>query len=235
MLTQTPRSPSSSGSFSLIAAAARRSTLKVPIRLTLTTLEKNSRLWGPPLWATRSAQPIAGAADRDPQAAAGAAARSTAAATALSSVTSASTKVAARPARRQRLALLGVEVGDRTRRPPASSARAVASPSPEAPPATCRTRPRVSAARRSSRRCHRRSRAASAPAAAEPSSASRAVALLVRTGPRTRHASGARVVSAPCASSAEATVSYASRCTVSGEKAGRQTATYSAPSASGDE
>ncbi len=55
---QTPRSPSSSGSFSLIAAAAKRSTLKVPIRLTLTTLEKNSRLWGPPLCATRSAQPM---------------------------------------------------------------------------------------------------------------------------------------------------------------------------------
>ena len=35
MLTQTPRSPSSSGSLSTIAAAASRSTLKVPIRLTL--------------------------------------------------------------------------------------------------------------------------------------------------------------------------------------------------------
>ena len=95
MLTQTPRSPSSSGSFPLIAAAARRRTLKVPIRLTLTTLEKNSRLWGPPLWATRSAQPIPAQQTEirsppspDP------AARSTAAATAVSSVTSASTKVA---------------------------------------------------------------------------------------------------------------------------------------------
>ncbi len=58
VLTQTPRSPSVSGSLSPIAAEAIRRTLKVPIRLTLTTLEKNSRLWGPPLWATRSAQPI---------------------------------------------------------------------------------------------------------------------------------------------------------------------------------
>ena len=48
-VTQTPRSPSASVSFSLIAAAAKRSTLKVRIRFTLTTLEKNSRLWGPPL------------------------------------------------------------------------------------------------------------------------------------------------------------------------------------------
>ena len=50
---------------------ARRSTLKVPIRLTLITLWKISRSCGPCLPAVRWAQPMPGAADRDPQAALG--------------------------------------------------------------------------------------------------------------------------------------------------------------------
>ena len=55
---QTPRSPSSSGSLSDIAAQARRSTLKVPTRLTLITLWKISRSCGPCLEAVRWAQPM---------------------------------------------------------------------------------------------------------------------------------------------------------------------------------
>ena len=124
-MTQTPRSPPSSGSFSLIAAAARRSTLKVPIRLTLTTLEKNSRLWGPPLCATRSAQPIPAQQTEMRRPPPCEAARSTAADTASASVTSASTKLALTQLGRQRLALLGVEVGDHRpwRRPRPAPAR----------------------------------------------------------------------------------------------------------------
>ena len=42
MLTQTPRSPSAPGSLPIIAAAAQRSTLIVPSRLTAITLAKSS-------------------------------------------------------------------------------------------------------------------------------------------------------------------------------------------------
>ena len=135
MLTQTPRSPSASGSFPLIEAAARRSTLKLPIRFTAMTLEKYSRLWGPPLCATRSAQPIpAQQTDirRPPPALA---ARSTAVPTASASVTFVSTKSApisaasASPFSALRSAMT-------TLAPASASAREVAAPSPEAPPAT---------------------------------------------------------------------------------------------------
>ena len=43
VLTTTPRSPVSVGSVAAIAAAARRSTLKVPIRLIEMTVENRSR------------------------------------------------------------------------------------------------------------------------------------------------------------------------------------------------
>ena len=135
---------SPSGSFSLIAAAASRRTLKLPIRLTLTTLEKYSRLCGAALVASRSAQPIPAQQTETRSPPSAAAACSTAAPTASASVTSAATKPAA-DLRRQRLALLRVEVGDRPPRPrPSASARAVASPSPEAPPATNAPAPRTS-------------------------------------------------------------------------------------------
>src|SRR5215213_8804915 len=52
-MTTTPRSPSSSGSPAAIAAAPRRSTLKVPIRFTRTTVSKGWSCAGPCL-PTRS-------------------------------------------------------------------------------------------------------------------------------------------------------------------------------------
>ena len=52
----------------------------MPIRLTLTTLAKYSRLWGPPLWATRSAQPMPAQQTEIRRPPSAAAARSTAAA-----------------------------------------------------------------------------------------------------------------------------------------------------------
>ena len=128
--------------------AARRSTLKVPIRLTLITLWKISRSCGPA--CRRCAAP-----SRSPRSRPRSAARrrrrrgSTAACTCSGSMTFASTKLARSPSSRgQRLALLGVEVGDHdaTRRR-ACRARAVAAPSPEAPPATSALAPSIFTAR----------------------------------------------------------------------------------------
>ena len=65
---QTPRSSSSSGSLSFIAVAAKRSTLKVPIRLIRSTVSNGISWCGPRLDAVRSAQPTPGAADADAQA-----------------------------------------------------------------------------------------------------------------------------------------------------------------------
>ena len=117
MLTKTPRSPSSSGSFSLIAAAARLQHVEGADQVDLDHLREHLEVVGAALVGDPLGPADAGAADRDPQAAVGVAARSTAAATASASVTSASTKVA--PLAQlggERLALLGVEVGDRHRR-----------------------------------------------------------------------------------------------------------------------
>ena len=47
VLTTTPRCPSASAGSRLIASAARRSTLNVPIRLTPTTVRNRSRSCGP--------------------------------------------------------------------------------------------------------------------------------------------------------------------------------------------
>ena len=80
-----------------IAAAARRSTLKVPIRLIEITLVNISRLCGPPLWATRSAQPTPAQQTEIRRPPSAPAARSTAAATGSASVTSASTNSARSP------------------------------------------------------------------------------------------------------------------------------------------
>ena len=137
MLTQTPRSPSSSASLSLIAAAARRSTLKVPIRLIWITFVNISRLCGPPLWATRSAQPTPAQQTEIRRPPSPSAARSTAAATASASVTSVATKLAASPSSAASASpFSALRSAIVTAAPAATSARAVASPSPEAPPAT---------------------------------------------------------------------------------------------------
>ena len=55
---RTPRSPSASGSLASIADAAKRSTLKVPIRLTRTTDSNGSSACGPREPAVFSAQPM---------------------------------------------------------------------------------------------------------------------------------------------------------------------------------
>ena len=55
---QTPRSPWSSGSLASIAAAASRSTLKVPIRLTRMTVSNGSKACGAGGPAIFSAQPM---------------------------------------------------------------------------------------------------------------------------------------------------------------------------------
>ena len=90
--------------------------MKVPIRLTLITLEKISRSCGPCLPAVRCAQPIPAQQTEIRRPPSASAAASTAAWTGSSSVTSASTKRAAlAELGGQRLALLGVEVGDHDR------------------------------------------------------------------------------------------------------------------------
>ena len=60
-MTTAPRSPPSSGSFAAIAAARSRSTLKVPIRFTRTTVSNGWSAAGPSLPTVRSAQPMPGA------------------------------------------------------------------------------------------------------------------------------------------------------------------------------
>ena len=104
---QTPRSPSSSGSLASIAAAASRSTLKVPIRFTRMTASNGSNECGPRLPAVFSAQPMPAQQTEIRSVPAA----STAAATCAASVTSHSTKRALELLG-QRRALLGVEVGD---------------------------------------------------------------------------------------------------------------------------
>src|SRR5829696_366274 len=126
-----PRSPSASGSFAAIAAAARRSTLNVPMRFTRTTVSKGWRAAAPSLPTVRSAQPIPAqdTANRSSSA------LSTAARTCASSVTSALEKLppisCASAAPRSSFTSAIV-----TRAPRAASSRDVASPRPDAPPAT---------------------------------------------------------------------------------------------------
>ena len=58
VLTHTPRSPSSSGSLASMALAAKRRTLKVPIRLMAMTTAKGSSAWGPREPAIFCANPV---------------------------------------------------------------------------------------------------------------------------------------------------------------------------------
>src|SRR3954451_8593768 len=133
-----PRSPSSSGSVRAMAAAASRSTLNVPTRLTMTVFVKPSRLWADPSRATtRSAQPMPAQLTAMRSGRSLPVASAIAACTEASSVTSVRTKVGCPPSslasswprssRRSRMV---------TAAPRATRARVVASPSPEAPPVT---------------------------------------------------------------------------------------------------
>src|SRR5919109_651255 len=131
VITIAPRSPSAPAPPAAMAAAASRRTLKVPIKFTRTTVSNGWSAAGPSLPTVRSAQPIPAqeTASLSPPAA------STAALTCSSLVTSALTKAAsssdasAAPRSSFRSAIV-------TRAPRATSSRAVASPRPEAPPAT---------------------------------------------------------------------------------------------------
>src|ERR687896_534422 len=131
VITTAPRSPSASGSPAAIAAAARRSTLKVPIRFTRTKVSNGWSAAGPSFFTVRSAHPTPrhDTASRSPST------DSTAACTCASSVTSAAmnappiSAASAPPRSSFRSATV-------TRAPRAASSRAVASPSPDAPPAT---------------------------------------------------------------------------------------------------
>ena len=145
---QTPRSAPASGSFSIIAAAAVRRTLKVPIRLTLITVSKCSRSWAPRERAMRSAQPIPAQQTEIRSPSGAAAARSTAAATAAGSVTSTGRNSPPISAARS-LPRSASRSAITTFAPATASERAVASPRPEAPPVISAPAPSILIARQS--------------------------------------------------------------------------------------
>ena len=141
---QTPRSPSSSGSLSDIAAQASRRTLKVPIRFTLITLWKISRSCGPCLEAVRWAQPIPAQQTEIRSPPGASAAASTAACTGSGSITFASMKAARSPSSEASASpFSALRSAITTEAPRSCSARAVAAPSPEAPPATSALAPSI--------------------------------------------------------------------------------------------
>src|SRR5664279_5303913 len=138
VITMTPRSPSA-GSFSSIAAAARRTTLKVPIRLMSMTFRKALRSMGPFLPTSRPGVPTPAQLTtirRSPSSWAAA----IAACTWASSRTSVAQKRTLAPSSAAR-----ASPGDEgrsmmtTAAPPSCSRRVVASPRPEAPPVTSAT------------------------------------------------------------------------------------------------
>ena len=138
MLTQTPRSPSASGSLASIAAAARRSTLKVPIRFTRTTASNGSNECGPRRPAVFSAQPMPAQQTeiRSEPAASMASATCSAFVTSHSTKRAPSSSASAAPFSALRSAIV-------ISAPAARSRRAVAAPSPDAPPATSALAPSI--------------------------------------------------------------------------------------------
>src|SRR6202046_5250656 len=135
----TPRSPSI-GSSLLIAALARRIMLKVPIRLTRTTLSKSASGWGPSRPTTRLATPTPAQLTSTRAGPCPAAAFAIAAPAEASSATSPTT---ARPptALAASSAAAGLRSKTVTFAPLAASASAVARPSPDAPPVTIAATP----------------------------------------------------------------------------------------------
>src|SRR5450631_1846002 len=134
----TPRSPST-GSFAIMAAAASRTTLKVPIRLMSMTFRKSSRFIGPFLPTTRPGVPTPAqltATRSSPSSWATA----IAAPTWVSSRTSAAQNRTLAPSSSAR-AWPGDEGRSMitTAAPPSCSRRVVASPRPDAPPVTSAT------------------------------------------------------------------------------------------------
>ena len=141
---QTPRSPESAGWTASIAADASRSTLNVPIRLTAITFSNGSSAWGPRLPATFSTQPIPAQQTEILRPPGAAAASFTAAATVLASLTSTRANLARSPSSSAtRWPLSSFRSAMTTCAPPACRRRAVASPRPDAPPATKAPVPRI--------------------------------------------------------------------------------------------
>src|SRR3954469_5105851 len=142
----TPRSPWSSGALASIALAARRRTLNVPIRLTRITVSNGTRPCAPLRPATFSAWPMP-AQQTEIRRPSSPAACVTAASTCSASVTSAvtnrapSSSASAWPRSGLRSAMV-------TLTPAACSARAVAAPRPDAPPATSAFTPSIFMARK---------------------------------------------------------------------------------------
>src|SRR3954466_4599931 len=134
----TPRSPSLPGSVCAIAAAARRSTLKVPTRFTITVFVKAPRSCGAPCRSTvRWAQPMPAQLPARRSGRALPVASAIAAWTEASSVTSVRTNVVWPPSwAASAFPRSSCRSRTVTAAPLAARARVVASPSPEAPPVT---------------------------------------------------------------------------------------------------
>src|SRR3989442_9583161 len=140
----TPRSPSSLGAFFAICAAARRVTLKVPIRFTSITLAKTASGIGPSLPTVFIAAPTPAQLTATWSAPNRSTARATAVATSPSLVTSAGANSVRSPISRDTSSPADPGRSRMTTWPPAStSVRTVASPRPEAPPVTRATVPAV--------------------------------------------------------------------------------------------
>src|SRR5438067_10780063 len=136
-MTTAPRSPSSFGSFWAMAAAPKRRTLNVPIRLIRRTVSKCWSWCGPLRLTVRSAQPTPAQLTVNRTSSSCSTAPVPAASTSASFVTSAVSATAASPGSpASAFARSSFTSAIATRAPRATSARAVASPRPEAPPAT---------------------------------------------------------------------------------------------------
>ena len=143
-MTQTPRSPSSSASFSFIAVAGQPQHVEGADQVDLDHVVEDLQVVRPLLAGGPLGPADPRAADRDPQAALGLG----------GGVDRGLDRLGLHHVRLdepsplaelggERLALLGVQVGDHDRRAAVVKARAVASPSPEAPPATSAPAPSI--------------------------------------------------------------------------------------------
>src|SRR5947208_2819034 len=138
----TPRSPSSLGGLRAISAAARRSTLKVPVRLTAITRANSSSGIGPCLLTVRMAAPMPAQLTHTCTAPKRSTAFATAAWTSSALVTSAGAKRAGAPSRRATSSPADPGRSRMTALPPFSIIiSTVASPRPDAPPVTSATAP----------------------------------------------------------------------------------------------
>src|SRR5438876_3578052 len=138
----TPRSPSSLGGLCAISAAARRSTLKVPVRLTAITRANSSSGIGPCLVTVRMAAPTPAHLTHTCTGPERSTACSTAACTSSALVTSAGVKRAGAPSRRATSSPADPGRSRMTALPPFSTIiSTVAPPRPDAPPVTSATAP----------------------------------------------------------------------------------------------